>query len=152
MPPASPHLIPSLSFVASFVGENNVFRGKVKKIIGNEAIIATNRSGDLLTRISTANQGVMKEGDDAMMFIRPEALNIAPSGTQGDHFVTAQVTNEEFEGNVFNIFMEGDGGKEIKVSLPNLGQSFESHKGEAMTLEYDVQNAVSLPAGELATE
>ncbi len=143
---------PSTSFVASFVGENNVFRGTVKKIIGNEALIETNRSGDLLTRISTANQGKMKVGDDAMMFIRPEALSIAPRGTQGDHFVTAQVTNEEFEGNSFNIFMEGEGGKEIKVALPNLGQSFESHKGEPLTLEYEVHNAVSLPAGELATE
>ncbi len=143
---------PSTAFCASFVGENNVFRGKVKKVSGDHAMISTNRSGDLMARISTANQGKMKEGDDAMMFIRPEALALAPEGAQGDHFVTAQVTNEEFEGNSFNIFMEGDGGKEIKVSLPNLGQSFDSHRGQPMTLEYEVDNAVVVPAGELATE
>ena len=45
--------------------------------MGNEALIATNRSGDLVARISSANQGKMKEGDDAMMFIRPEAFAIA---------------------------------------------------------------------------
>lgn len=143
---------PNTAFAASFVGENNVFRGKVKRVIGNEVMVTTNRSGDLMARISTANQGKMKEGDDAMLFIRPEAFALAPLGTQGDHFVTAQVTKEEFEGNVFNIFMEGEGGKEIKVALPNLGQSFESHKGEPMTLEYEVHNAVALPAGVLATE
>lgn len=143
---------PSTAFAASFVGENNVFRGTVKQVQGDKALIATNRSGDLLARISTANQGKMKAGDDAMMFIRPEAFALAPAGTQGDHFVTATVTNEEFEGNSFNIFMEGEGGKEMKVSLPNLGQSFDSHKGQPMTLQYDVQNAVALPAGDLATE
>ena len=143
---------PSTPFVASFVGENNVFRGKVKQVTGDTAMISTNRSGDLLARVSSANQGKMKPGDDAMMFIRPEAFALAPVGTEGDHFVTATVTNEEFEGNSFNIFMEGEGGKEMKVSLPNLGQSFDSHKGQPMTLQYDVQNAVALPAGDLATE
>ncbi len=143
---------PATAFAASFVGENNVFRGRVKEVKGDQAVIATNRSGDLLATISTANRGKMKAGDDAMMFIRPETFSIAESGTQGDHFVTARVTNEEFEGNVFNIFMEGEGGKELKVSLPNIGQSFESHKSAPMTLAYDVKNAVIVPQGELATE
>ena len=143
---------PATAFAASFVGENNVFRGKVQQVMGDEAMIRTNRSGDLVARISSANRGKLKVGDDAMMFIRPEAFALAPVGSEGDHFVTATVTNEEFEGNAFNIFMEGDGGKELKVSLPNLGQSFDSHKGQPMTLQYDVQNAVALPAGDLATE
>ena len=143
---------PATAFAASFVGENNVFRGKIKRVMGNEALIATNRSGDLVARISTANQGKMKEGDEAMMFIRPEAFALAPQGAAGDHFVTARVNHEEFEGNVFNIFMEGEGGKELKVSIPNLGQSFEDHTGQNITLEYETNNAVIVPAGELAAE
>ncbi|AXT35968.1 ABC transporter ATP-binding protein [Phaeobacter sp. LSS9] len=143
---------PATAFAASFVGENNVFRGKVKRVMGDEALIATNRSGDLVARISSANQGKMKEGDDAMMFIRPEAFALAPQGATGDHVVSAKVNHEEFEGNAFNIFMEGDGGKELKVSIPNLGQSFEDHTGQTITLEYETQNAVIVPAGELAAE
>ncbi|MEQ9390263.1 ABC transporter ATP-binding protein [Marinovum algicola] len=143
---------PATAFAASFVGENNVFRGRIKEIRGGEALIDTNRSGELLARISTANQGKMNVGDEAMLFIRPEAFTIATEGAQGDHFVTARVTNEEFEGNAFNIFMEGEGGKELKVSLPNVGQSFESHMGQPLTLAYAVQNAVIVPRGELATE
>ncbi|WP_424833196.1 ABC transporter ATP-binding protein [Ruegeria sp.] len=143
---------PSTAFAASFVGENNVFRGKIKQVTGNEALIATNRSGELLARISTANQGRMKEGDEAMMFIRPEAMTIAPDGASGNQCVTARVNHEEFEGNVFNIFTEADGGKEIKVSLPNVGQSFEDHTGQTITLEYETRNAVVVPAGELAAE
>ena len=143
---------PSTAFAASFVGENNVFRGKIKKIMGNEAMISTNRSGDLVARISTANRGKMNEGDAAMMFIRPEAFAIAPDGAKGTHFVTARVNHEEFEGNAFNIFTAGEGGKEIKVSIPNLGQSFDDHTGQMITLEYETRNAVIVPAGELAAE
>ena len=77
---------PSTAFAASFVGENNVFRGKVKEVKGDHALIETNRSGALNARISTANQGKMKAGDDAMMFVRPEAFAIAPDGAKGDHF------------------------------------------------------------------
>ena len=143
---------PATPFAASFVGENNVFRGKVKQVSGDRVLVQSNRSGELLARVSTANVGKMKEGDSAMIFIRPEAFELARTGTEGDHYVSARVVNEEFEGNVFNIFMEGDGGKEIKVSLPNGGQSFDSHKGETMTLRYDVRNAVAMPAGVLATE
>ena len=143
---------PATAFAASFVGENNVFRGTIKEVKGDEAVIATNRSGDLLATISTANRGKMKAGDKAMVFIRPEAFSIATTGAKGDHFVTAKVTNEEFEGNAYNIFMEGEGGKELKVALPNVGQSFQSHLGAPMTLEYDVRNAIIVPHGELATE
>jgi spermidine/putrescine transport system ATP-binding protein len=48
--------------------------------------------------------------------------------------------------------LEGDGGKQIKMSLPNLGQDRESSKGSNMTLHYDASNAVVMPAGDLASE
>ncbi|MFV2051798.1 ABC transporter ATP-binding protein [Aliiroseovarius sp. YM-037] len=143
---------PATPFAASFVGENNVFRGTVSAVNGDMAMIATNRSGNLLSRIATAQQGKLNVGDNAMLFIRPEALSIADAGAEGDHFVTGNVLNEEFEGNVYNIFMEGDGGKQIKVSIPNLGQSRRSSVGSKLTLEYDAQNAVAMPFGDLATE
>ena len=143
---------PATAFAASFVGENNVFRGKVSKVMKNDVLIKTNRSGELKARISTANLGKMNVGDDAMMFVRPEALGIAAKGAKGNTKVTAQVNHEEFEGNTFNIFTEGDGGKEIKISIPNHGQSFDDHTGQSITLEYDAKNAVAVPAGELASE
>ena len=42
---------PSTAFAASFVGENNCFRGKVKEVKGDHAVITTNRSGELNARI-----------------------------------------------------------------------------------------------------
>lgn len=69
---------PATPFVASFVGENNVFRGTVKSVKGKEAIITTNRSGDLLAQITPSQVGNLKKGDDAMMFVRLSRYLLAP--------------------------------------------------------------------------
>lgn len=143
---------PSTPFVASFVGETNVFRGKVSSISGNEAMISTNRSGELLTRITPSQVGKMSVGDDAMMFIRPEALELGPAETDNKTTISANVVNEEFEGNSFSVFMEGDGQKLIKMSVPNLGQDNISAQGENLSLHYNAANAVMMPAGELASD
>ncbi len=143
---------PSTPFVASFVGENNVFRGKVKSISGNEAVISTNRSGDLLAQITPTQVGKMNVGDEAMMFIRPEALAIGEADPTAKTTITANVVNEEFEGNTFSVFLEGDGGKQIKIAVPNLGQDRIATKGNDMSLHYDASNAIVMPAGELASE
>ncbi len=143
---------PATPFVASFVGENNVFRGKVKSIDGGNAIISTNRSGDLASRIASSARGTLKVGDEAMMFVRPEALNIATDTTPAQNRLTALVKHEEFEGQIYNVFLEGSEGKEIKMSLVNVGQHRESAEGHDITLEYAPNQAVVLPAGDLASE
>jgi len=143
---------PSTPFVASFVGENNVFRGKVKSIENGMAIIATNRTGELRSRIATSAKGNLKVGDGAMIFIRPEALGFAATADADANHFKALVTNEEFEGQTYNVFLEGDEGKKIKVSLINQGKVRESSMGQNVTLEYDPEQAIALPDGELANE
>jgi len=143
---------PATPFVASFVGENNVFRGKVSNISGTEAVISSNRSGELRAQITPSQQGKMNIGDDAMMFVRPEALALGESDPASKTTISAQVLNEEFEGASFSVFLEGDGGKQIKMSMPNLGQAIEGHKGETMSVHYDANNAVIMPTGDLASE
>ena len=143
---------PSTAFVASFVGENNVFRGKIKSISGDQALISSNRSGELLATITPTQVGKMNVGDDAMMFIRPEALELGASRAGSNTSITAKVMAEEFEGNSFSVFLEGDGGKQIKISVPNHGQDNISRDSSNLAVHYDANNAVVVPAGELASE
>ncbi len=143
---------PATPFVASFVGENNVFRGKVKSIENGTAVIATNRTGELRSRIASAARDSLKVGDAAMIFIRPEALNIATAEAGTGTQFKALVTNEEFEGQTYNVFLEGDSGKQIKMSLINQGKIRGSSMGKNITLQYDPEQAIVLPDGELANE
>jgi len=143
---------PATPFVASFVGENNVFRGKIQSINGDEAIISSNRSGELLAQITPTAIGKMNVGDDAMMFVRPESLSLGDADPDAKTTISAVVLNEEFEGNVYSVFLEGDGGKQIKMSLTNKGQDRMSAQGENLTLHYDPKNAIVMPLGDLASE
>jgi len=143
---------PATAFVASFVGENNVFHGKVKSVADGQALVATNRSGELRARIGSAVRDQLREGDEAMLFIRPEALSIGTDVERSDHHIGARIKHEEFEGQAYNVFLEGDGGKEIKMSLINQGQSREAAEGSAITLTYDPDQALVLPKGEMASE
>ncbi len=143
---------PATPFVASFVGENNVFRGKVKALVNGHAVVATEGSGDLRARVATEARGSLAEGADAMLFVRPESFHIAPDTDHNDHHLTARVKPEEFEGQGYNVFLEGDAGKELKMSLVNQGQARQSAEGSALTLAYDPDQAFILPAGELASE
>ncbi len=143
---------PATPFVASFVGENNVFRGKIKSIENKMAIVTTNRSGDLLSRIGPSVIDKINIGDDVMLFIRPESLNISDQLNNSNFCIKALVTNEEFEGQLYNVFLEGNEGKQIKMCLVNQGKVRESSAGKDMFLEYDPEQSIILPTGELASE
>ena len=143
---------PATAFVASFVGENNVFRGKVKSVSKDTAIIETNRTGALRSRISSAAQGTLKAGDDAMLFIRPEALDISEDTGSSDTRIKGRVHHSEFEGQSYHVFLEGTEGKEIKMTLTNRGEDRMYEPGLELFLAYDANQAVAVPAGELASE
>ncbi len=143
---------PATAFVASFVGENNVFRGKVKSISKDMAVIDTNRTGELRSRISSDAQGKLNVGDDAMLFIRPEALDITETTSASNTRIKARVRHSEFEGQSYHVFLEGSEGKEIKMTLTNRGEDRMYERGKELFLSFEANQAVALPAGELASE
>src|SRR3546814_7626279 len=59
------------AFVASFVGENNPFTGKVVAADGRHAVVET-AFGPLRGR----NLGGLTAGSQAMLFVRPESLGL----------------------------------------------------------------------------
>jgi len=143
---------PSTPFVASFVGENNVFNGTVESVSGDMAMVETNRSGLLRSRISGAHMGKLSEGDKVMMFVRPEAFHIGDMSSPEDTRIRANVRHSEFEGQSYNVFLEGDAGKEIKMSLVNRGETRLYEPGIELIMRYDADQAVVMPSGELASE
>ena len=144
---------PATPFVASFVGENNCFSGKVVSTAGNDVLVETS-SGPLTARIGTAARGALKQGDDAMVFIRPELFRIADgAGTgAGAARLTGKVSGEEFEGPIYHLFVGRERARPIKVSLVNQGHAQSHPVGEDIVLAYDPAKAVALPKGKLAAD
>ena len=91
----------------------------MKSISKGYAVVETNRTGRLRARIATDAKDKLSVGDDTMIFIRPEALDISEQKAKTDTRITAQVKHSEFEGQTYNVFLEGDAGKEMKMSLVN---------------------------------
>jgi spermidine/putrescine transport system ATP-binding protein len=140
---------PTTSFVASFVGENNLFRGRVSEISGNYAVVNTD-VGPLKARMTTQNGNALRQNDNAFVFVRPESLKFAKGGSQ-ENTVNARITQQEFEGNLWQLYLNvAQNDHKIAMSLVNNGQDIGHETGANVTLGFSPDLAVALPEGPLA--
>jgi len=136
---------PETAFVASFVGENNPFPGTVTKADGEFAIVETG-FGPLRGR----NPHGLREGARAILFVRPESAQLAPSANTAS-FQT-NVRSVAFEGNMTHVYLEGAGKKEVMVTVTRHGGDIVPEEGATATVSYDPRLGLVLPEGNLARE
>ncbi len=136
---------PDTAFVASFVGENNPFAGKVLKADATSAVIDT-PFGPLRGR----NPKGVKAGDNAILFVRPESLKPGQHGA--DSTLTSQVTSVAFEGNVTHVYLKGSAKKEITLTVGRHGGTEIPAQGSTTAIGYDPHMGLVLPAGNMARE
>ncbi len=136
---------PDTPFVASFVGENNPFTGKVTQADREHAIIET-AHGALRGR----NPKVLKAGDRAILFVRPESFRLGSGET--DATITTETLSSAFEGNATHVFLKGASQKEITVTVGRHGGSRIPAQGEQAHINYDPDMGIVLPEGKMARE
>ena len=130
---------PRTAFAASFVGEANQFRGHVRSVTGEYAEIDTPHG-----RFVGRNPVHLKVGDDAILFIRPEAMLL----NEGDNQMMARLERRDLEGPFVNILLRTPTGAEITVYIANTGAAQMS--AEAAQFGFRSGDAVVLPDGPLA--
>ncbi|MGQ0483905.1 MAG: ABC transporter ATP-binding protein [Hyphomicrobiales bacterium] len=136
---------PDTAFVASFVGENNPFAGKVVKADEDGAVIET-AFGPLRGR----NPKGLKAGGRAILFVRPESLMLGKGGK--DTTFTSTVLNVAFEGNATHIFLKGAAKKDITLTVGRHGGAKIPERGTAASVNYDADHGLVLPEGKMARE
>ncbi|GJL80675.1 MAG: spermidine/putrescine import ATP-binding protein PotA [marine bacterium B5-7] len=142
---------PGSPFVASFVGENNLFRGTVESVDNGMATVTTT-VGTLLAKTPVTASNPLKVGDTAYVFQRPESLRFAKPDNQINR-IKATIVNEEFEGNFWQVYFEVPGStKPVKMSMVNDGSSSERRRGEVVELVCEPELSVALAEGPLAAE
>jgi len=140
---------PTTSFVASFVGENNLFRGRVAQADGQYALVDTD-VGSLRARTTTDGDRALNKGDSAFVFVRPESLKFANGGGH-ENTVEARIAQQEFEGNLWQVHLDvAKSGHRVSMSLVNDGQNIGHETGANVTLGFNPDLAVALPEGPLA--
>ena len=139
---------PQTAFVASFVGENNFFSGRVAEVSGETAAIET-RAGRFGARLSGA--APVTSGDEAIVFIRPESIRFA-DGSAHENSLTAELTQQEFEGQFWHLVLRTDSGDQVRMSVMNDGSSGTHEVGSRIDISFSAKSAIVLARGELAAD
>ncbi|WP_181706364.1 ABC transporter ATP-binding protein [Chthonobacter rhizosphaerae] len=139
---------PATPFVATFVGENNVFAGRLAAVSGGVGTVET-PTGPLRARVA----GDLAPGASVLLFVRPERMRLG-AGADGPNTVTRPVSHVDFEGNFVNVALEPivEGGRPMLVQLSNDGRIPAFDRGAAVAVSFDPAHARILAAGEMAKE
>ncbi|KKF39690.1 spermidine/putrescine ABC transporter ATP-binding protein [Halorubrum saccharovorum] len=113
-PPRTVYREPSSRFVAEFVGDNNVFAGRVVDVegdeVGRELRIAVVDVGGETLRVGVDEGVEVTVGDHLTFCVRPEYLRI----DEGESRLTATVASAEFLGETTRVTLDW-GGRDLVV-------------------------------------
>ncbi len=136
---------PATAFVASFVGENNVFRGRVSAVADGFASLESAHG-----RFRALNPGGLAVGAEAILFVRPEKTTILAEGERGENAIDVEFQRRDLEGPFVNLFFRRNGDV-FAVHLTNTKTAGQDVSGKA-TIAFAPEDGLILAAGELADE
>ena len=145
---------PNTPFVATFVGENNPFYAKVLSIENNMIRVESQGNTFLATagKIDEKRNHSFSNGDEVIMFIRPESIFIKNENNNLENTFSAKVSTIEFEGNLKNIYLNINSSMNVKFSVPNAVDTSELSSNNEIELTFSSQKSVVLPKGTLAVD
>jgi spermidine/putrescine transport system ATP-binding protein len=145
---------PNTPFVATFVGENNPFYAKILSIENDVVKVETQGNTFLATagKINEKQNHSFSNGDEVIMFIRPESIFIKNENNKFDNTFSAKVSTIEFEGNLKNIYLKINSSMNVRFSVPNAVDTSELSSNKEVQLTFSSQKAVVLPKGTLAVD
>ena len=132
---------PKSAFVASFVGHNNRFDGRLETVQGDQVLLRTvNGLGLWARRVGTANSG-----QTASVFIRPETIDIAREAASlpaGVPSLTARVQRVLFDGGNSTVqVIESASQTPLRIALPLTGRLADLQVGETVHFAYRPEQA-----------
>jgi spermidine/putrescine transport system ATP-binding protein len=139
---ASPQEIynrPANGFVASFVGENNTFTGKIESSAGQTAVFKTG-SG---TFRASLGPGVTP-ATPAKLYVRPEQTRLVETPSPTANSIPVTVADVAFEGNFINIQARNEEGRLFTVEVRNDGATKVHPPGSRMAMVFEPEHAVLL--------
>ena len=145
---------PKTPFVASFVGENNPFHGKITACKNNlvEVSCDGNKFVADIGKIDCKFSKKLTAGKKIILFVRPESISVKNNKTKTQNSFTAKLDSVEFEGHLQNLFLTTGSGMKVRLSVPNTEEISHLNIGQSMDFTFAAQNAVILPEGNLAVD
>lgn len=127
---------PVNGFVASFVGENNIFEGTAGSASAGLAAF-TAPEGQFRARIAPNEQGKVK------LYVRPEHTRLTPTAG-AENSVPVTVSEVSFEGPFIAVHAQTETGKTILAEIRNDGQASVPELGAKMHASFASERAALL--------
>ncbi|MBB3773887.1 spermidine/putrescine transport system ATP-binding protein [Angulomicrobium tetraedrale] len=134
---------PRTPFVAAFVGENNQIRGRITQVADGFATLETPLG--LLKGRNPVGLGV---GEEALLFVRPEALRLGHDGQASGSGFEAETLDVAYEGSVTHVTLRVRTGQKITATL-GAGSALPA-PGEMLCLGFAPQDGLLLKRPERA--
>jgi len=128
---------PADLFVAEFIGQANLLRGKVTAVDGGEATLAVGSS-----MIRAVHRGRVAAGQTAALALRPEDLRLASAAQPGMNNLTGIVSRVNYLGATISVGVKA-GDQLLTLTLPR--GSAEVAEGQSLTLYWPASAGVLLP-------
>ena len=115
---ASPEVLyeePQRPFVASFIGENNLLKGRIVSV--ERGVCAVDVAEQ---RLQAAHIADLPAGSETLVAIRPERVNIAPLSMQYSNELDARVEDISFLGDHLRVRLHVCGNTEFIAKIPNI--------------------------------
>ena len=115
---ASPEVLyeePQRPFVASFIGENNLLKGRILSV---ESGVCQVEVGE--QRVQAAHISELPPGAETLVAIRPERVNIAPLSMRYSNEFDAQVEDISFLGDHLRVRLAVCGHSDFIAKIPNI--------------------------------
>ena len=130
---------PASLFVANFVGETNVFPGRVRETSGEMTQVSIDEVGQVVT----ARGAGFQIGDRVDVMVRPDYLRLGRPGAAGALLGT--VTDRTFIGSGTRYLVSA-AGRDVKVRAPHDPQEPGFAPGETVQITFQDGGCVALPA------
>ena len=132
---------PANRFVAGFVGTNNIMAGRIERIEGAHAAVAT--SAGRFTAMLPAGLSAAV-GDPVDYVVSADSIGL---GGGGENSLTGSLVSEQFVGSVVTLLFEAGSGVEFRVQKPQREVAgIDIEPGRTMTIAWNAANAYILPA------
>jgi spermidine/putrescine transport system ATP-binding protein len=132
---------PQTAFVAGFVGNNNRFEGLIDSRQGTQVQLRTAQG----LRLWAQSMGPIEVGQPAVMFIRPEAIDIARSAAElpaGAPAWSARVHSVLFDGGNSTVqVQEWHTHSVLHIALPLTGRLADLRAGDTVHFAYQPAQA-----------
>jgi spermidine/putrescine transport system ATP-binding protein len=135
---------PVTTFVANFLGQSNLIRGKVTGTSGTDSLLDVHG-----TRMAMPSERVHTGNAEVWVGVRPEKMHITPSGRaagDGANALSGVVTDASYIGVSTQYLVQLPWGQEIGVFAQNMTTEGPLRVGDDVTLSWDARNTFALDA------